>query len=177
MNPLGVLLAAGPGTRLGQPGALMRGADGVPWVVRTVEVMRAAGCDPIGVVVGASSEEVVALLTDVVIVPNSTWPDGLSTSLRAGLTWALEQTSDLALVHMVNKPDVTTAVLTRVLTAAGTGPDAVARAALHDRASHPVVMGRNHWLPALTAAHGDRSAGPYLKRVPCPLIPYDDLIG
>ena len=92
MSPVGVLLAAGPGTRLGMPGALMVGTDGVPWVVSAVEVMRAAGCDPIGVVVGASADEAVALLadSDVTIIPNPDWAIGLSSSVRAGLTWAAE---------------------------------------------------------------------------------------
>lgn len=178
MNPLGILLAAGPGTRLGMPGALMRHPDGVPWVVRSVDTMRSAGCNPIAVVLGASAAEATALLADSdVTTVVSDWQVGLSASLRAGLTWALSQEdADRALVHMVNKPDITTAVLRRVLTAAGTGPTALARAGVADHATHPVVMGRIHWQPALEAAHGDRAAGPYLKRVPCPLIPCDDLI-
>jgi CTP:molybdopterin cytidylyltransferase MocA len=179
MSPLGVLLAAGPGTRLGMPGALMLHADSTPWVVRTVDVMRSAGCSPIGVVVGAAAPEVVALLADedVTIVASPDWTIGLSASLRTGLTWALAQDeTDVALVHMVNKPDVTAPVLRRVLAAAGSGPEALARAGYSNHAGYPVVMGRTHWHPALTAAHGDRSAGPYLKRVPCPLIPCDDLI-
>jgi molybdenum cofactor cytidylyltransferase/nicotine blue oxidoreductase len=161
------------------PGALVRHPDGVSWVVRSVDVMRAAGCDPIAVVVGASASEVTALLADseVIIVPSPDWTVGLSASLRAGLTWAIAQdTADLALVHMVNKPDITTEVLRRVLTAAGTGPTALARAGIANRATHPVVLGRTHWRPALESAHGDRAAGPYLKRVPCPLIPCDDLL-
>ncbi|MEV8374689.1 NTP transferase domain-containing protein [Kribbella sp. NPDC056861] len=178
MTLLGVLLAAGPGTRLGGPAALQRHPDGMSWAERSVEVMRAAGCDRIAVVVGASAPEVAALLADssVVTVP-SDWQLGLSASVRAGLTWALAQPdAEVALLHMVNKPDITTPVLRRVLTAAGAGPDALARAALADHATHPVVLGRTHWQPAHDAAHGDRSAGPYLKRVPCPLVPCDDLL-
>ncbi|MDX6261861.1 MAG: hypothetical protein QOH84_3549 [Kribbellaceae bacterium] len=174
---LGVLLAAGPGTRLGMPGALMRHPDGVPWVTRSVAVMREAGCAPIAVVVGAAADEVTALLADSdVTIVHSDWQVGLSASVRAGLTWALAQPADLALLHMVNKPDITTPVLRRVLHVAGTGPDAIARAGIADHATHPVVLGRTHWQPALESAHGDRAAGPYLKRVPCPLIPCDDLI-
>jgi molybdenum cofactor cytidylyltransferase/nicotine blue oxidoreductase len=156
----------------------MHHLDGTPWVFRSVEVMREAGCATIAVVVGAAAPDVIALLADskVVIVP-SDWTIGLSASLRAGLTWALAQESaDVALVHMVNKPDITADVLRRVLTAAGTGVNALARAAIADHATHPVVMGRTHWRPALDSAHGDRAAGPYLKRVPCPLIPCDDLL-
>jgi CTP:molybdopterin cytidylyltransferase MocA len=178
MTLLGVLLAAGPGTRLGMPAALMLHPDGTPWLTRSVDIMREAGCTQIAVVIGASAPEVTALLTNstVELIP-SNWQLGLSASVRAGLTWALSQDADLALLHMVNKPDITTPVLRRVLQAAGTGPTALARAGIADRATHPVVLGRTHWQPALASAHGDRAAGPYLKKVPCPLIPCDDLIG
>jgi hypothetical protein len=40
-----------------------------------------------------------------------------------------------------------------------------------------VLIGRDHWAGAAAAATGDRSMGPYLKRVPCPLISCDDLLG
>ncbi|NEA34225.1 hypothetical protein [Streptomyces sp. SID13031] len=96
----------------------------------------------------------------------------MNQSAPVGIT----QPTDLALLHMVNKPDITTPVLRRVLTAAGTGPTALARAALADHATHPVVLGCAHWQPAHDSAQGDRSAGPYLKRIPCPLIPCDDLL-
>ncbi|WP_328329026.1 hypothetical protein OHA70_05000 [Kribbella sp. NBC_00382] len=135
-------------------GILLAARPGTSSVTRSVDIMREAGC------------------TQILVVQEVT----LSASVRAGLTWALAQEADLALLHMANKPDITTPVLRRVLAAAGTGPTALARAALADRATHPVVLGRDHWQPAHDAAHGNRSAGPYLKRVPCPLIPCDDLV-
>jgi CTP:molybdopterin cytidylyltransferase MocA len=162
MTLLGILLAARPGT------------SGVP---HTVDIMREAGCTQIAVVIGAAAPEVTALLinSNVELVP-SDWTTGLSASVRAGLTWAVAQDADLALLHMVNKPDITTPVLRRVLKAAGTGPTALARAGFAGHATHPIVMGRIHWRPALESAHGDRAAGPYLKRDPCPLVSCDDLV-
>jgi molybdenum cofactor cytidylyltransferase/nicotine blue oxidoreductase len=155
----------------------MVGEDGVPWVVSAVEVMRAAGCDPIGVVVGASADEVVALLahSDVTIVPSPNWSDGLSASVRAGLAWAAESDAPAALFHMVNRPYVGASVVRRVM---GAAPDTlVARASYNGQPGYPVLIARAHWSAAATAATGDRSMGPYLKRVPCPLIPCDDLTG
>lgn len=158
MTLLGILLAARPGTS---------------WVTRSVDIMREAGCTQIAVVLGAEAFELATY--DIEPIPCD-WQAGLSASVRAGLTWALSQDADLALLHMASKPEITTQVLLRVLTAAGTGPTALARAAIADHATHPVVLGRDHWQPAHDAAQGNRSAGPYLKRVPCPLIPCDDLI-
>jgi molybdenum cofactor cytidylyltransferase/nicotine blue oxidoreductase len=192
---VGVLLAAGAGTRLGMPGGLMHAADGTPWVVSTVAVLRAAGCGPIGVVVGAAAPDVVALLAgeDVTIVPSPDWSDGLSRSVRAGFGWAEQTDAAVALFHMVDRPEVGPAVLRRVIAAAqpaatpattGSTPEAapgaasvLARAGFHGRPGYPVLIGRDHWAGASAAATGDRSMGPYLKRVPCPLIPCDDLLG
>ncbi|WP_432942089.1 nucleotidyltransferase family protein [Kribbella sp. CA-253562] len=205
---VGVLLAAGAGTRLGMPGGLMRAADGTPWVISTVGVLRAAGCGPIGVVVGAAAPDVVALLAgeDVTIVPSPDWSDGLSRSVRAGFSWAEQTGAPAALFHMVDRPEVSPAVVRRVIAGAqhanplggnpattGAGPEvspdlattgvpqgpatAVARAGYNGRPGYPVLIGRDHWAGAAAAATGDRSMGPYLKRVPCPLIPCDDLLG
>jgi CTP:molybdopterin cytidylyltransferase MocA len=177
MRPVGVLLAAGAGTRIGLPKALVVGPDGVSWVVRSVRVLRDGGCGPIGVVVGAAAEEVTALLVDsgVTIVPALDWAVGMSASLRAGLTWAATTEAEAALVHLVGMPDVGADVVRRVVAVGGPGDAALARAGYHDRAGHPVLIGRAHWDQAKAAATGDRGAGSYLKRAGCPLIPCDDL--
>jgi CTP:molybdopterin cytidylyltransferase MocA len=179
MEPVGVLLAAGAGTRMGMPKALVRDEDGVPWVVRTVRVMREGGCGRVAVVVGASADEVVGLLDgeDVTVVPATDWSDGMSASLRAGLAWVAGTDAETALVHLVDMPDVGSDVVRRVVAAAGPGESALARAGYDGRAGHPVLMGRAHWTNAAAAAVGDRGAGSYLKRAGCPLVPCDDLAG
>lgn len=162
----------------------MRAADGTPWVVSAVGVLRAAGCGPIGVVVGAAAPEVVALLADedVTIVPSPSWSDGLSHSVRAAFAWAEETNAPAAVFHLVDHPEVGIAVLQRVIaTAYQNGfPDdpasLLARAGFDGRPGYPVLIGRRHWTPAAAATTGDRSMGPYLKRVPCPIIPCDDLL-
>jgi CTP:molybdopterin cytidylyltransferase MocA len=184
MKPYGVLLAAGAGTRIGRPKGLVRDDGGVPWVVRSVRVLRDGGCGPIGVVVGAAAEEVTALLVDtelladggVTIVPSPDWESGMSASLRSGLSWASETPAEAVVVHLVDMPDVGADVVRRVLTAGvGSGEAVLSRAGYDGRAGHPILMGRTHWEAAAAAATGDRGAGSYLKRAGCPLIPCDDL--
>lgn len=178
MDPAGVLLAAGAGASIGRPKALVRDAAGVPWVVRSVHVLRDAGCGPIGVVVGAAAEEVTALLAgeDVTIVPSLEWETGMSASLRSGLGWVTETPAEAVVVHLVDMPDVGPDVVRRVLAGrVGSGDAVLARAGYRGRAGHPVLMGRAHWEAAAAAATGDRGAGSYLKRAGCPLIPCDDL--
>ena len=190
MEPYGVLLAAGAGTRIGMPKALVRDGDGVPWVVRSVRVLRDGGCGPIGVVVGAAAEEVTALLVDsglladtalsvdggVTIVPSPDWESGMAASLRSGLSWVAETPAEAVVVHLVDMPDVGADVVRRVLAGrVGSGDAVLSRAGYQGRAGHPILMGRAHWDEAKAAAVGDRGAGSYLKRAGCPLIPCDAL--
>jgi len=64
----GLVLAAGAGSRFGRPKALVRGSDGAPWLVRAVGVLRAAGCAPVIVVLGAEGAAAAALLAEAGIV-------------------------------------------------------------------------------------------------------------
>ena len=52
----GLLLAAGAGSRMGRPKALVRGDDGEPWMVRSVRALTDGGCAQVTVVLGASAE-------------------------------------------------------------------------------------------------------------------------
>ena len=61
----GVVLAAGAGTRLGQPKALVR-VRGELLLDRAVQTLRAAGCDPVVVVLGAGAPEALASADDTV---------------------------------------------------------------------------------------------------------------
>ncbi|MET0865638.1 MAG: NTP transferase domain-containing protein, partial [Nakamurella sp.] len=79
----GLLLAAGAGQRYGGPKALVDTGSG-PWVQRGLEIL--AGCEPLLVVIGASSAEVAALVPGGVrVVHNSSFTQGMGSSLRAGL--------------------------------------------------------------------------------------------
>jgi CTP:molybdopterin cytidylyltransferase MocA len=83
----GLLLAAGGGRRLGgRPKALLP-YRGRPLVEHAVLALRAGGCGPVHVVLGAAAAEVGerADLSGCVIVANPHWEEGMGSSLRAGL--------------------------------------------------------------------------------------------
>jgi len=174
---VGVLLAAGAGTRFGGPKALARDADGTPWLASRVSALRAGGCEPVLVVLGAGAGAARALLPPgAVAVVAEDWEQGMSASLRAGLraAAALERPPVAALVALVDVPGLTPAAVAR-LTALATGPDALARAAYAGRPGHPVLLGRAHWSAAAAAATGDRGAGPYLKTAGALLVESSDV--
>jgi molybdenum cofactor cytidylyltransferase/nicotine blue oxidoreductase len=158
----GLLLAAGAGTRMGRPKALLVDEDGTPWLARAVEVLRRGGCDSVMVVLGAAVEEALPLLPDdVTAVVADDWAEGMSASLRAGLGSLEDSDADAALVSLVDLPDVTHHVVRRVL-AAGADRAALIRTTYDGRPGHPVLLGREHWAGVRAAAVGDRGARDYL---------------
>ena len=80
MTVAGVLLAAGQGSRFGQPKALVELA-GQTLAERGVTLLRAGGADPILVVTGAAQVK----LDRTVTVYNEHWRTGMGSSLRAAL--------------------------------------------------------------------------------------------
>jgi CTP:molybdopterin cytidylyltransferase MocA len=163
----GLLLAAGAGTRMGLPKALVVGDDGIPWLHAALDHLQEGGCRRVTVVFGASAQEAAALLAtapaaheDVQHVLAADWAEGMGASLRAGLG-ALDHHADAALVTLVDLPDLTADVVRRVV-AAATGPGVLARATYDGAPGHPVLIGRDHWAGAAGTATGDRGARDYL---------------
>ncbi len=158
-SPAGLLLAAGAGHRMGTPKALVD-----DWLVRGVDVLAAAGCSPVVVVLGAALQKARALLHGraVIAAAAADWSDGLSASLRTGIG-ALPAGTPAAVVTLVDLPDVGERVVRRVLEY-GARPATLTRATYHGRPGHPVVLGRAHWPGILAAANGDVGARAYLAR-------------
>jgi CTP:molybdopterin cytidylyltransferase MocA len=157
MTVTGVVLAAGAGTRIGLPKALVV-RDGVPWVARASRLLLAAGCDRVVVVLGASASEALALVpTDATVsaVINEDWSSGMASSLRAGLAAA---SGDAALVTLVDTPGLPVQAVRRVLTSGSP----LARAVYDGRPGHPVLITAQHWGPISATLAGDRGARAYL---------------
>jgi len=166
----GLLLAAGGGSRMGQPKALVRTEHDEPWLTRTLDVLLAGGCGAVTVVLGAAAEEAERLLGTgkdrddrVTVLRTPDWEAGMSMSLRAGLVALAGTESNAALVHLVDLPDVTAAVVRRVADE-GDDPGGLARATYEGRPGHPVLIGRDHWAGVLADALGDAGARGYLAR-------------
>jgi CTP:molybdopterin cytidylyltransferase MocA len=169
----GLLLAAGAGTRMGQPKALLREADGTPWVARAAGALLAGGCDPVLVVVGAEAPAVRALVpVEATVVPAPDWAEGMGASLRAGLR-SLGGSAVAVVVTLVDLPGVNGDVVARV--AARAGPATLARAAYRGVPGHPVLLGREHWAGVTKVATGDEGARAYLAGRPVALVECADL--
>ncbi len=172
----GLLLAAGAGTRMGRPKALVRSADGEPWLVRGVRALADGGCAQVTVVLGAAAEEALPLLagTGATAVVAADWEAGMSASLHAGLGAAAGTDADAVVVTLVDLPDVGADVIGRLLDPRP-GPATLRRASYAGRVGHPVVLGRDHWVSIDDTARGDRGARDYLARHVVELVECGDL--
>jgi CTP:molybdopterin cytidylyltransferase MocA len=167
---------------LGAPKALLRGADGVPWVERATRRLVQAGCAPVVVVVGARAAEAAALVPSALVPPRDVveavgWTEGMGASLRAGLVALGGRTPapDAVLIALVDTPGMTVDVVRRVAAAVELGPSVLARAAFDGVPGHPVLLGREHWAGVRAAATGDAGARSYLSGRPVHLVECGDV--
>jgi CTP:molybdopterin cytidylyltransferase MocA len=165
----GVLLAAGEGSRFGQPKALVE-LNGQTLAERGVGLLRAGGADPILVVTGAAPVELGGTLT----VDNPQWRTGMGSSLRAALH-ALAGTAigtatgsaigpevGAVVVALADQPLVGAEAVARLIAAYRDGAS-VAVAAYDGRPRNPVLLAREHWPEVIATATGDQGARTFLR--------------
>ena len=176
----GVLLAAGEGSRFGQPKALVE-LNGQTLAERGVGLLRAGGADPILVVTGAVPLQLDGTLT----VDNPRWRTGMGSSLRAALqalTGAgrgpdiapeidpeidpeIGTTIGAVVVALADQPLVGAEAVARLI-AAYRGGASVAVAAYDGQPRNPVLLAREHWPEVIATATGDQGARTFLRTRP-----------
>ncbi|MDR6168123.1 CTP:molybdopterin cytidylyltransferase MocA [Microbacterium paludicola] len=161
--PVGIVLAAGAGTRYGMPKALAVAPGGRAWLDGVVAALAAAGCEPILVMLGAAPEAPVPAGARARVVED--WREGLSATVRAALAAASGTDAAVAVIVPVDVPELPARAVARLLTAAAGDARARHRAVFGGRPGHPVVLGRAHWDAAACAVSGDEGAGAYLRRI------------
>ena len=152
----GVLLAAGEGSRFGQPKALVE-LDGQTLAERGVNTLLAGGADPVVVVTGAAPVELDGIPT----VYNQQWRTGMGSSLRAALR-ALPPDVDAAVVALADQPLVGAEAVARLIAAYRVGAT-VAVAAYGGQPRNPVLLAREHWPEVIATATGDQGARAFLR--------------
>jgi nicotine blue oxidoreductase len=167
---IGVVPAAGSGSRLGTPKAVVE-LHGERLVDRAVRTLRAGGCSGVVVVLGAVDIEV----PDATTVHNPDWATGMGSSFRVGLA-ALPPDADAAIVHLVDQPNIGPDVVARLVAAHAAGAT-VAVATYGGQRRNPVLLARSTWAEASALAEPDQGARPYLAAHPEAItpVPCDDL--
>lgn len=152
-SAVGIVLAAGAGSRYGMPKVLAEQGD---WLRRAVTALADGGCGDVLVVLGAAVVEVPSPARAVLA---EDWADGMSASVRAGLAAA---DGGYAVLHVVDTPDVGAEVVSRLLAAARASESGVARAVFAGRPGHPVVIAAAHWPAVVASLRGDHGARDFL---------------
>jgi CTP:molybdopterin cytidylyltransferase MocA len=162
----GVLLAAGEGSRFGQPKALVE-LNGQTLAERGVNLLRAGGAHPILVVTGAVPIELNGTHT----VYNPVWRTGMGSSLRAALQ-SLTGTGvapgaevGAVVVALADQPLVGAEAVARLIAAYHDGAS-VAVAAYDGQPRNPVLLAREHWAEVVATATGDQGARTFLRARP-----------
>lgn len=183
-----LILAAGGGSRMGGPKALLE-SRGRALVEHSLDAALDGGCAPALVVLGAAADR-VRRRTDLRrarIVVNQGWREGMGSSLRAGLgaltasgdgegDGGVIDTVDAALVLLVDQPFIGADAVRAVLGAWREGAR-LAAASYGGRRGHPVLLGREHWAAVARQAVGDAGARGYLasRARQLVLVPCDTL--
>jgi CTP:molybdopterin cytidylyltransferase MocA len=155
----GVLLAAGSGSRLGRPKALVE-LGGRRLVDRGIGLLQTGGAGPLVVVTGAAP----LTLPGVITMHNPDWASGMGSSLAVGLR-AVPDGCAAAVVALVDQPLIGAAAVRRLIAAHAAGAT-VAVAAYHGQPRNPVLLARAHWPEVVSLAAGDVGARPFLRAHP-----------
>jgi molybdenum cofactor cytidylyltransferase len=162
-----IVLAAGRGTRFGTEPKLLARLKGKPVLRYAVEAAVGSMAQPVFVVTGHRSSEVESALEDlpVKIVPNPSFAQGLSTSLKAGFA-ALPPKAKAAIVLLGDMPLVTAALIDKLVSAWEQGGQPAALVpVLNGQRGNPVVISRTlHGL--IEGLSGDSGAGLILRDRP-----------
>jgi molybdenum cofactor cytidylyltransferase len=117
MKAAAIVLAAGPSTRMGEPKQLLI-IEGEPLLLRTVNTVQAVFGQHGVVVLGANEAAHGTLLKHMAmpIVYNAQWVKGMGASLKAGLSFLLNQRSyDAVVILVCDQPYLTQAHLQNLL--------------------------------------------------------------
>ena len=156
-NLVGVLLAAGASSRLGQPKQLVN-YNGVPLVCHAVS--QALGfCDAgLTVVTGACHDDVFTALDHlpVRVVFNSGWPEGIGSSIRQGVTSVGPDVCAILLITC-DQPAISSHDLRNLVNAWKCRPDRVAAAGYAGTTGVPAIF-PSSFRKELQGLNGDRGA-------------------
>ncbi|MGC8800462.1 MAG: nucleotidyltransferase family protein [Chloroflexus aggregans] len=172
MKIVGLLLAAGQSSRMGQPKQLLLWKNR-PLVAHIAHEALNSQLDGLTVVIGAAGEHVQAALRDlpVTIVSNPAYAAGISTSLAAGLR-ALPSDTTAAMILLVDQPLVTSRLINDLIAAYRATPTALALVPMYQgQRGNPVIVGAPLFAE-LQTLQGDTGARTVFQRYTDQIIWY-----
>ncbi|MBM6591501.1 nucleotidyltransferase family protein [Brevibacterium sp. RIT 803] len=173
-----IVLAAGSGSRMGAPKALLRLRSGTSVLEHHVHTMAAAHAwgevqqseDSLEIIVvlGASADVARPLVpAKARVVENPDFASGMGSSLQVGLR-AVAADAEAAIVTLVDLPETPVEAYRRLVEHSGT--EVLARCTWNTALGHPVMIGRDLISEAIAACHEDRGARSLFRERSCQVL-------
>jgi molybdenum cofactor cytidylyltransferase len=158
-----IVLAAGRSSRFGPGNKLLERVGGDALVARVARGAIASGADPVVVVTGHEASRVAEALgnLNVTVAHNPAFAEGLSTSLKTGLT-ALPSDCDGALILLGDMPEIGDSDLAALI-AAFAARDSICVPVHQGKRGNPVLWGAAYFAE-IKALTGDAGAKPLIAR-------------
>ena len=165
-----VILAAGRSTRMEGANKLLARQGGEPVIVRVAKAALTSGAGPVIVVTGFEAAKIEKALggLDVRLIDNPDYADGLSTSLRVGITavGAIGAEASGALVLLGDMPRVSAGLIDALIERfRAEGKNAICRPVLGGRPGNPVLWPKDLF-GEMMAIEGDTGARGLFERYP-----------
>ena len=158
----GLLLAAGASTRMGRPKQLLRVEGGKTLLDRLIDESLSSDLDLVVLVLGSRCQEIKEALQvekshpKLRIIENKKYPEGISSSIRAGLS-IVEDSYDHVMVLLGDMPYITTPVINLLLHHYLGSLLPLGALKTRKGRSHPVIIGRVFY-PEIHRLTGDTGA-------------------
>lgn len=162
MSVVGVVLAAGSGSRFGGAVKQLAPFRGRPLVTWPVAALRAGGVQDVVVVLGAHAEQVAPVVEDADVVVAEDAGEGLSASLCRGVQAARERGADAIVVVLGDQPLLSGAAVAKVVEARDPATTFAVRATYGGVPGHPVLI-ESTIFRAVAELRGDEGARELLR--------------
>lgn len=164
---IGIILAAGRSSRMGEINKLTKIWRGKPLIAHSIAAVRASSLTGFAVVTGHESAAVSACLDDeVTIVYNPEFATGMASSLRRGIKHAQQTGADAAMILLGDMPLVSDAHIDALIVAGRNNPEAtIVQASYQGKPGNPVMFS-SLLFEELLQLEGDTGARELIKRHP-----------
>ena len=144
---VGVVLAAGTGSRFGEENKLLAQWADATLVSHAVETLVQSAVDHVVVVVGDDAKRVRTAISDfeVTVVHNDEYAAGQATSVRRGITAARNYRADVVVFALGDMPTVKAESLDMLVDAYRAGVSDALAAACDGARGNPVLFGHRHF--------------------------------
>ncbi len=174
-----LILAAGAARRMGKAKMLL--PFGNSTILQTIiENAKAINSDTICMVTGYYHHELIASIADekVRLVYNERWEEGMSGSIKKGLSYLISQSPEMkaVLILVADQPFISSALLNEMIQLQTITNKGIVAASYTGIAGTPVLFTVNHF-SSLEKLSGDKGARSILQLYPNDLITVDFPLG